>query len=44
MKQRVKLILMALSIVLALFALWEVQNVASQVRESERRYASGPTP
>ena len=35
MKQRVKLILMALSIVLALFALWEVQNVASQVRESE---------
>ena len=35
MKQRVKLILMALSIVLALFALWQVQNVASQVRESE---------
>lgn len=35
MKQRVKLILMVLSIALALFALWQVQNVASQVRESE---------
>jgi hypothetical protein len=35
MKQRVKLILMTVSIVLALFALWEVQHIARQVRESE---------
>lgn len=35
MKQRLKLILMLLSIVLALFALWEVENVARQVRQSE---------
>jgi signal transduction histidine kinase len=35
MKQRLKLILIVLSIVLALFALWQVENVARQVRESE---------
>ena len=35
MKQRVKLIIMGLAVVLALFALWEVQNIASQIRESE---------
>lgn len=35
MKQRLKLILMLLSIVLALFALWQVENVARQVRQSE---------
>ena len=34
MKQRLKLILMVLSIALALFALWQGQNVASQGRES----------
>ena len=35
MKQRIKLILMALAIALALFALWQVQHIAGQVRESE---------
>lgn len=35
MKSRLKLILITLSLVLALFALWEVQRVARQVRESE---------
>ena len=35
MKQKLKLILMLLSIVLALFALWQVENVAQQVRQSE---------
>ena len=36
MKQKLKLILMLLSIVLALFALWQVENVAQQVRQSEK--------
>ena len=36
MKQKLKLILMLLSIVLALFALWQVENVARQVRQSEK--------
>lgn len=35
MKQKLKLILMLLSIVLALFALWQVENVAQQVRQTE---------
>ncbi|MBR1766891.1 MAG: HAMP domain-containing histidine kinase [Bacteroidales bacterium] len=35
MKQRLKLILMGLTIALALFALWQVQHTADQVRESE---------
>lgn len=35
MKQHVKLILMTLAIALALFALWQVQHIAGQVRESE---------
>lgn len=35
MKQKLKLVLMVLSIVLALFALWQVENVARQVRDSE---------
>lgn len=35
MKQRLKLIFLILSIVLALFALWQVESVARQVRESE---------
>lgn len=35
MKQHIKLILMTLAIALALFALWQVQHIASQVRESE---------
>lgn len=35
MKQKLKLILMLLSIVLALFALWQVENVAQQVRKTE---------
>ena len=35
MKQRLKLILMGLSIALAIFALWEVNNIARQVSESE---------
>ena len=35
MKQKLKLILMAIAIVLALFALWQVQHIAGQVRESE---------
>lgn len=35
MKQRVKLILMVLSIALAIFALWQVNNIARQVGESE---------
>ena len=35
MKQKLKLILLLLSIVLALFALWQVENVAQQVRQSE---------
>lgn len=35
MKQRLKLILMALTIALALVALWQVRRVAQQVRESE---------
>ena len=36
MKQKLKLILMLLSIVLALFALWQVDNIARQVRETEK--------
>ena len=35
MKQRIKLILMVLSIALAIFALWQVNNIARQVGESE---------
>lgn len=35
MKSRLKLILLALAIALALFALWQVQHIARQVRESE---------
>ena len=35
MKQRLKLILMALSIVLAFFALWQVQKAAAEVRRTE---------
>ena len=35
MKQKLKLILMSLSIVLALFALWQVDNIAREVKESE---------
>ena len=36
MKQKLKLLLMLLSIVLALFALWQVENVAREVREAEK--------
>ena len=35
MKQRIKLILMILSIALAIFALWQVNSIARQVSESE---------
>ena len=35
MKQRLKLIVLSLTIALALLALWQVQRVAQQVRESE---------
>jgi len=35
MKQRLKLIVLSLTIALALLALWQVQRVARQVRESE---------
>ena len=35
MKQRLKLIILSLTIALALLALWQVQRVAQQVRESE---------
>ena len=35
MKQRVKLIFLTLTIALALLALWQVQRMATQVRESE---------
>lgn len=35
MKQKTKLILLTLTIVLALFALWQVQTIASQIRVSE---------
>ena len=35
MKQRVKLLLMGIAILLALFALWQVQSIASQIRQSE---------
>lgn len=36
MKQKLKLILMLLSIALALFALWQVDNIARQLRDSEQ--------
>ena len=35
MKNKLKLILLGLSIMLALFALWQVETVARQVKESE---------